>query len=56
MVSDKLAAYEPPKQDRSVLIYRRLPEEWAEILHEWVCKSRKHFLSFLESITPQLGA
>ncbi|KAE9405359.1 ESCRT-II complex vps25 subunit [Gymnopus androsaceus JB14] len=36
MVSDKVAAYEPPKQDRSVLIYWRLPEEWAEILHEWV--------------------
>ncbi|KAJ3863254.1 ESCRT-II complex vps25 subunit [Lentinula novae-zelandiae] len=36
MVSQKLAAYEPPKQDRSVLIYWRLPEEWAEVLHEWV--------------------
>ncbi|KAF9073167.1 ESCRT-II complex subunit-domain-containing protein [Rhodocollybia butyracea] len=36
MVSQKLAAYEPPQQDRSVLIYWRLPEEWAETLHEWV--------------------
>ncbi|KAE9397767.1 hypothetical protein BT96DRAFT_921229 [Gymnopus androsaceus JB14] len=55
MVSDKLAAYEPPKQDRSVLIYWRLPEEWVEILYEWVRTSRKYFLSFLESIKPQLG-
>ncbi|KAF5389134.1 hypothetical protein D9757_004988 [Collybiopsis confluens] len=36
MVSQKVAAYDPPKQDRSVLIYWRLPEEWAEVLHEWV--------------------
>ncbi|KAJ3994764.1 ESCRT-II complex vps25 subunit [Lentinula boryana] len=36
MVSQKLAVYEPPKQDRSILIYWRLPEEWAEVLYEWV--------------------
>ncbi|KAF4610614.1 hypothetical protein D9613_007146 [Agrocybe pediades] len=36
MVSKNLAAYEPPKQTRSALIFWRLPEEWAEILYDWV--------------------
>lgn len=36
MVAKNLAAYEPAKQTRSVLLYWRLPEEWAEVLHEWV--------------------
>lgn len=36
MVSKNLAVYEPPKQTRTVLLYWRLPEEWAEVLHEWV--------------------
>ncbi|KAJ3760154.1 ESCRT-II complex vps25 subunit [Lentinula raphanica] len=36
MVSRKIAVYDPPKQDRSILIYWRLPEEWAEVLYEWV--------------------
>ena len=36
MVSGNLAVYEPVKQTRSVLLYWRLPEEWAEVLHEWV--------------------
>lgn len=36
MVSKDIATYEPPKQTRSVLLYWRLPEEWAEVLHEWV--------------------
>jgi ESCRT-II complex subunit VPS25 len=36
MVSKNLAVYEPPKQTRSVLLYWRLPEEWAEVLHGWV--------------------
>jgi ESCRT-II complex subunit VPS25 len=31
-----LAVHEPPKQLRAVLLYWRLPEEWAEVLHEWV--------------------
>ncbi|KAJ3743689.1 ESCRT-II complex vps25 subunit [Lentinula detonsa] len=39
MVSQNLAVYEPPKQDRSILIYWRLPEEWAEVLYEWVSSS-----------------
>ena len=36
MVAKNLAVYEPVKQTRSVLLYWRLPEEWAEVLHEWV--------------------
>ena len=41
MTDKNLAVYEPPKQIRSILIYWRLPEEWAEVLYEWV---RKQFL------------
>jgi len=35
MASKNLAVYEPAKQTRAVLLYWRLPEEWAEVLHEW---------------------
>jgi hypothetical protein len=37
MVSKDLAVYEPAKQSRATLLYWRLPEEWAEVLYEWVC-------------------
>lgn len=36
MVSQNLAVYEPAKQTRSVLVYWRLPDEWAEVLYDWV--------------------
>ena len=36
LVAKNLAAFEPPKQDRSVVLYWRTPEEWGEVLHEWV--------------------
>lgn len=36
LVIKGVATYEPPKQTRAVLLYWRLPEEWAEALHEWV--------------------
>jgi ESCRT-II complex subunit VPS25 len=36
MVVKNVAAYDPPKQTRSVLLYWRLPEEWAEALYGWV--------------------
>ena len=36
MVGKNLAVYEPAKQTRSVLLYWRLPEEWAEVLYGWV--------------------
>lgn len=35
-VQDNKAIYEPPKQDRAVLLYWRTPEEWGEVLHDWV--------------------
>jgi hypothetical protein len=37
MISKDLAVYEPAKQSRATLLYWRLPEEWAEVLYEWVC-------------------
>ncbi|CAA7265161.1 unnamed protein product [Cyclocybe aegerita] len=39
MVERNLAGYEPPRQMRSVLVYWRLPEEWAEVLYDWVVSS-----------------
>jgi hypothetical protein len=36
MVGKNLAVYDAPKQTRSILLYWRLPEEWAEVLYEWV--------------------
>lgn len=36
LASQNLAVYEPPKQTRSIIVYWRLPEEWAEVMHEWV--------------------
>lgn len=36
LVRKNLAVYEPPKQTRAVVLYWRLPEEWAEVLYEWV--------------------
>ena len=36
LVAKNLAVYEPPKQARSILLYWRLPEEWAEVLYDWV--------------------
>ncbi|KAF9049511.1 ESCRT-II complex, vps25 subunit, partial [Hymenopellis radicata] len=35
MVAKNVAVYDPAKQTRAVLLYWRLPEEWAETLHEW---------------------
>ena len=37
MVSKDLAVYESAKQSRAALLYWRLPEEWADVLYEWVC-------------------
>ncbi|KAL4257014.1 VPS25 family protein [Pleurotus pulmonarius] len=39
MVANNLAVYEPPKQSRSVLLYWRRPEEWADVLHSWVAST-----------------
>ncbi|KAG0709463.1 ESCRT-II complex, vps25 subunit, partial [Suillus ampliporus] len=35
MVAKNLTVYEPPKQTRAVILYWRLPEEWADVLHSW---------------------
>ncbi|KAB5594949.1 ESCRT-II complex VPS25 subunit [Ceratobasidium theobromae] len=35
LVSNKLAEYDPPNQTKSVIVYWRKPEEWAEALHDW---------------------
>ncbi|KAH7914585.1 ESCRT-II complex vps25 subunit [Hygrophoropsis aurantiaca] len=35
MVAKNLAVYEPAKQTSAVLLYWRLPEEWADVLHSW---------------------
>jgi len=42
----KNLAYEPVKQTRTVLLYWRLPEEWADVLHEWVCTLLRVSLCF----------
>ena len=44
MVGKNVAAYEPAKQTRAVLVYWRLPDEWAEVLYDWVCKSNSVLL------------
>ena len=36
MVSRNVATYESAKQTRAVFVYWRLPEEWAEVLYDWV--------------------
>ncbi|KAJ4474971.1 ESCRT-II complex vps25 subunit [Lentinula aciculospora] len=58
MVSKKLAVYEPPKQDRSVLIYWRLPEEWAEVLHDWVSSTGNlnTIMTFYEITDPPIAS
>ena len=56
MVRKNLAVYEPPKQTRAVVLYWRLPEEWAEVLHEWVRATSFsdpiHFFSHLKKYIP----
>ena len=36
MVAANQATYDPPGQTQAVLLYWRTPEEWAQVLHEWV--------------------
>jgi len=54
MVAQNVAAYEPPKQTRSILLYWRLPEEWAEVLHDWVTETGQlnTILTFFEISSP----
>jgi len=55
MASKNLAVYEPAKQQtRAALLYWRLPEEWAEVLHEWATKTGQlnTILTFYEIMDP----
>jgi len=54
MVSKNLAVYEPLKQTRSVLLYWRLPDEWAEVLHGWATSTGQlnTILTFYEITDP----
>ncbi|KAA1470195.1 ESCRT-II complex vps25 subunit [Dentipellis sp. KUC8613] len=56
MVSKNLASYEPAKQTRSVLLHWRLPEEWAEVLHEWATSTGQlnTILTFYEIMEPAI--
>jgi len=56
MVERNLAAYEPPKQTRSVLVYWRLPEEWAEVLYDWAVSTGQlnSIMTFYEIVEPEV--
>ncbi|KAK7048173.1 ESCRT-II complex subunit-domain-containing protein [Favolaschia claudopus] len=56
MVSKNVAIYEPPGQTRSVLLYWRLPEEWAEVLHQWAISTGQlnTILTFYEITDPPI--
>ncbi|KAI0091587.1 ESCRT-II complex subunit-domain-containing protein [Irpex rosettiformis] len=54
MVSKNLAIYEPVRQTRSVLLYWRTPEEWAEVLHGWADSTGQlnTILTFYDIVEP----
>ncbi|PPQ66468.1 hypothetical protein CVT24_007042 [Panaeolus cyanescens] len=56
MVGKGQAAYEPPKQTRSCLVHWRLPEEWAEVLYDWVISTGQLnvILTFLDITEPEI--
>ncbi|KAF9643746.1 ESCRT-II complex vps25 subunit [Thelephora ganbajun] len=56
MVTKDLAVHEPAKQTRSVLLYWRLPEEWAEVLHEWASSTGQlnTIMTFYEIVEPPI--
>ncbi|KZP17555.1 ESCRT-II complex, vps25 subunit [Athelia psychrophila] len=56
MVAKNVAGYEPPKQTRSILVYWRLPEEWAEVLHGWVTSTAQlnTIMTFYEITDPPI--
>ncbi|OAX34069.1 hypothetical protein K503DRAFT_473190 [Rhizopogon vinicolor AM-OR11-026] len=41
IVAKIIAVYESPKQTRAVMLYWRLPEEWADVLHSWATATGK---------------
>ncbi|KAK0221868.1 ESCRT-II complex vps25 subunit [Armillaria fumosa] len=56
MVAKNVAVFEPAKQTRSALLYWRLPEEWAETLHEWAASTGhlNTIMTFYEVTDPPL--
>ncbi|KAI0339559.1 ESCRT-II complex vps25 subunit [Trametopsis cervina] len=54
MVSKNIAIYEPIRQTRSVLLYWRTPDEWAEVLHSWADSTGQMntILTFYDIIEP----
>jgi ESCRT-II complex subunit VPS25 len=54
MINKDLAVYEPAKQTRAALLYWRLPEEWADVLYEWVTNTGQlnTILTFYEISDP----
>ncbi|KAJ6557264.1 ESCRT-II complex vps25 subunit [Mycena vulgaris] len=56
MVSKNLATYDPPGQTRTALLYWRLPDEWAEVLHGWAVSTGQlnTILTFYEIADPPI--
>lgn len=56
LVAKNLAVYEPAKQTRAVLLYWRLPEEWADVLHSWATATGQlnTILTFYEISDPPI--
>ncbi|KAG2034651.1 ESCRT-II complex vps25 subunit [Suillus americanus] len=56
MVAKNVAAYEPSKQTRTVLLYWRLPEAWADVLHSWATATGQlnTILTFYEISDPPI--
>jgi len=54
MVANSQAIYDPPKQDRSVLLYWRTPDEWAQVLYDWANNTGQlnTILTFYDIIEP----
>ncbi|KAG6888063.1 hypothetical protein C0995_010838 [Termitomyces sp. Mi166 len=58
LVAKDLAAYEPQKQTRSVLLYWRSPDEWAETLHSWATETAQlnTILTFYDITDPHIDS
>jgi ESCRT-II complex subunit VPS25 len=58
MIDKDLAVYEPAKQTRAALLYWRLPEEWADVLYEWVTNTGQlnTILTFYEISDPPVSS
>ncbi|KAG8959512.1 hypothetical protein FRC03_007880 [Tulasnella sp. 419] len=56
MVSEGSAFYEPPKQNRSVIVCWKRPEEWAEVLFNWAHSTGQlnTILTYYEITNPEV--